>query len=248
MSYFQNGVKKGWMLFGIRLARCFPFLHAAKMRVGDAMVLACTLTMPRTPEGAEWPEGKLPLLVMFRPPKGASGGDLHAAGPKPDGARPDKTEFEKQDVPAMPLFGGKAFVFVTCNFDRPTEYFVRCRVGDRIVDSGIVISKIDRGPTPFSEEFVAASPDAPTRFSWPPAPNPDHWIHFLVVSKGVEMLAGIYLRKTRWTYGVLGDLPYYIHDPLHAPPLENGVDYDLMYHAVDADGWVTQMCMTTFRS
>lgn len=239
-------IQKHWMLLGITLARWFPFLHAAKMRVGDSMVLACTLTMPKTLDGAPWPEGRLPLLVMFRPPKGAFGGELYVAEPKQDGSPPDKSEFEKQDVPAMPLFGGKAFVFVTDNFDRPSKYFVRCRAGDRTVDSGIVVSKIDRGPTPFSEDFVRVEAGAPTSFSWPEAPNPDHWIHFLVVSKGMEMLAGIYLRKTRWTYCELGDLPYYIHDPYHAPPLENGEVYDLMYHAVDAEGWVTQMCMRQF--
>lgn len=242
----RNWIQKHGMLLGITLARWFPFLHAAKMRVGDSMVLACTLTMPRTPDGAEWPERGLPLLVMFRPPKGAFGGELYAAEPKRDGSRPEKLEFEKQDVPAMPLFGGKAFVFVTDNFDRPTEYFVRCRVGDRAVDSGIVVSKIDRGHTPFSQDFVAASPGDPPSFSWPPAPNSDHWIHFLVVSKGMDMLAGIYLRKTSWIYGELGDLPYYIHDPLNTPLLKEGETYDLMYHAVDADGWVTQLCMRTF--
>lgn len=131
------------MLLGITLARWFPFLHAAKMRVGDSMVLACTLTMPRTPEGAEWPNERLPLLVMFRPPKGAFGGELYAAERKPDGTRPHRKEFKKQDVSAVTLFGGKAFVFVTDNFERPTEYFIGCRSGDRIVDSGTVVSKID---------------------------------------------------------------------------------------------------------
>jgi hypothetical protein len=62
----------------------------------------------------------------------------------------------------------------------------------------------------------------------------------------MQMLAGIYLRKTSWTYGLLSDLPYYIHDPLHTMPLRSGETYELMYHAVDADGWVTQLCMRTF--
>ena len=243
-----NWIQKHWMLLGITLARWFPFLHAAKMHVGDSMVLACTLTMPNTPDGAEWPCGRLPLLVMFRPPKGAHGGELYAAESKPNGARPDKSEFTKLEVLAMPLFAGKAFVFVTDNFDRPTEYFVRCRVGNQTVNSGVIVSKIDRGPTPFAQDFVKVEPRRPPVFEWPAAPNPDHWIHFLVVSRGMEMQAGIYLRKTRWTYGVLGDLPYYLHDPLHAPPLEKGETYGLMYHAVDADGWVTQMCMRSFRA
>lgn len=242
-------IQKRWMLFGITLARRFPFLHAAKMRVGDSMVLACTLTMPRMPNGADWPEGRPPLLVMFRPPKGSFGGQLFAAERNTDGSRPAKGDFREQSTPAMPLFGGKAFAFVTDNYDRPTEYFVRCTSSEgKTVDSGVVVSKLDRGPTPFSEKFVQVSAGRPRSFSWPEAPNPDHWIHFLVVSRGMEMLAGIYLRKTSWLYGALSDLPYYIHDPLNSASLEDGEVYDLMYHAVDADGWVTQLCMRTFQA
>lgn len=246
MSPLKSWFFKRWMLFGITLARWFPGLHRAKMKAGDAMVLACTLTMPRMPDGSEWPGGTLPLLVMFRPPKGGAGGELFSAEPGADGTRPAKSEFSEANVPAMPLFGGKAFVFVTDNLDRPTEYFVRCEVANRVVDSGIVASKIDRRPTPFSQDFVSITRADPPTFSWPAAPNPDHWIHFLVVSKGMEMLAGIYLRKTQWTYGRLGDLPYYIHDPLNTTALQSGETYDLMYTAVDADGWVTQLCMRSF--
>lgn len=244
----KNWAQKHWMLLGITVARWFPFLHAAKMKVGDSMVLACTLTLPSAPDGSPWPDGRPPLLVMFRPPKGAHGGELYAANPKQDGTRPDKSEFRRQDVPAMPLYGGKAFVFVTRNFDRPTEYFVRCKVNDQTVDSGIVVSKIDEGPSPFCESFAVVDSGSPPTFSWPPAPNPNHWIHFLVVSEGDDMLAGIYLRGTRWPYGMLGDLPYYIHDPLKTRPLRKEAQYDLMYTAVDADGWVTQLCMRSFRA
>lgn len=51
-------LKKRWMLLGIRMAKLFPFLHRAKMAVGDAMVLSCTLTMPGRPDGTEWLGGR----------------------------------------------------------------------------------------------------------------------------------------------------------------------------------------------
>lgn len=53
-----NRIQNHWMLSGTTLTRWFPFLHAAKMRVGDAMVLARTLTMPRTPDGANGPKAE----------------------------------------------------------------------------------------------------------------------------------------------------------------------------------------------
>ena len=46
--------------------------------------------------------------------------------------------------------------------------------------------------------------------------------------------------------GEFGDLPYYIHDPMSTKPLQAGQEYDLMYHAVDNDGWVSMSCMRKF--
>lgn len=230
--------KKKWMLFGIAMAKMFPFLHRAKMAVGDSMVLSCTLTMPTMPNGNPWPDRK-PLLVMFRAPKKHSGGgELWVAA----GDNPDRSQFTKLDIQPMPLFGGKAYVFVTDNFDQRLWYIVKCDD----VEADPVLSKIDVAPSGFSMEFVKADLNAPATFDWPPAPNDNHWIHFLVVSQGDELLTGIYTSRTSWLYGQFGDLPYYIHDPMNTPEMMAGQEYNIMYHAVDLEGWVSMSCMRNF--
>ena len=241
-------LKKRWMLFGIRLTRLFPFLHRSKMAIGDAMILSCTLTMPKSLDGADWPEGKTPLLVMFRAPKGMNPtSELLIAPPRKDGGKPDRSQYTKSPLEPTPLFGGAAYIFVTDNFDQRLYYIVRCTDGDKVVEADPIISKIDVGPSGFSMEFAQTDGATPVRFNWAPAPNPDHWIHFLVVSQGNELYTGIYTRKTDWMYGEFGDLPYYIHDPMSTKPLQAGQEYDLMYHAVDNDGWVSMSCMRSFQ-
>lgn len=245
----KYGIKKTWMLFGIAMARLFPFLHRAKMAVGDAMVLSCTLTMPKKPDGSGWPGGRLPLLVMFRPPKGfGPNSQLMVADPQADGSRPDGASYVDARSHAMPLYGGAAYVFVTDNFDARKWYIVRCTDGARVVEADAVVSKIDKGPSGFSMDFVTTDGDVPSQFEWSPAPNPDHWIHFLVVGRGDELMTGIYTRKTHWLYGQFGDLPYYIHDPMSTKPMQRGTEYDLMYHAVDKEGWVSMSCIRRFRT
>ena len=234
------------MLFGITLARWAAPLKKWKMAVGDNMVLSCLLTTPKQFDGSDWPGGKPPLLAMFRPPKGAGRWELLAAEPTPENPNPKKQDFKKLDLEAMPLFGGKAYIFVTDNYDRPTRYIVRCHKGGRVEDSDIMLSKIDKGPTPFSQEFVSVDPGAPVEFTWPDPPNKDHWIHFLVVAEGEELLTGVYTRRTAWQYPRVSDLPYYIHDPMKAPKMRKGKTYYMMYHAVDSDAWVTQLCERTF--
>ena len=241
----NHGFKKQWMLFGIAVAKLFPFLHRAKMKVGDAMVLSCTLTMPTMPDGTEWPDRK-PLLVMFRAPKDMKGGELWVAKPLPDGRKPAREAYKRLDLEPIPLIGGAAYVFVTDNFDERLLYIVRCEGNGRVQEADPVLSKIDEGPSGFSMDFVETDGEIPTSFGWREAPNPDHWIHFLVVSQGDTLLSGIYIRRNDWMYGQFGDLPYYIHDPMNTKPLEAGEEYDLMYHAVDNDGWVSMSCMRKF--
>ncbi|MGC8667222.1 MAG: hypothetical protein ACP5VE_03770 [Chthonomonadales bacterium] len=109
-------------------------------------------------------------------------------------------------------------------------------------------SKVHQVPTVFEPKLVQVEPGVPTVFRWPAPNNPQHWIHFLTVARGERLLAGVYLRTTQWPYPRLSDLPYYVHDPLHTEPLEPGVVYELMYMAVDGDGWVTHLCMRQFQS
>ncbi|MCH8979418.1 MAG: hypothetical protein IH945_09295 [Armatimonadetes bacterium] len=241
-------LKKRWMLLGIRLAKLLPFLHRAKMAVGDSMVLSCTLTMPGRPDGTQWPDGRLPLLVMFRAPKGMAGGELLVAEPTSGGGKPVRTAYRNLELEPMPLFGGAAYVFVTDNYDERLWYIVRCEDGDRTVEADPVLSKIDVGPSGFDMAFARSDGALPTSFGWQEAPNPDHWIHFLVISQGDELYTGIYTRNTRWLYGEFGDLPYYIHDPMKTKPLKAGEEYGLMYHAVDNDGWVSMSCMRSFHA
>ena len=241
----KHGLKKQWMLFGIALAKLFPFLRRAKMKVGDSKVLSCTLTMPTMLDGSDWP-GNKPLLVMFRAPKGMVGGELLVAEPTSGGGKPVRTAYTNLELEPMPLFGGAAYVFVTDNYDERLWYIVRCDDGDRTVEADPVLSKIDVGPSGFDKEFARPDGALPPMFGWQEAQNPDHWIHFLVVSQGEELYTGIYTRNTSWLYGEFGDLPYYIHDPLKTKPLKAGESYDLMYHAVDNDGWVSMSCMRQF--
>jgi hypothetical protein len=183
---------------------------------------------------------------MFRAPKDMTGGELWVAPPKPDGTAPERDAFKKMDLPPMPLLGGAAFIFVTDNYDKRLWYIVRCEGNNRVQEADPVLSKINVGPSGFSTEFVAPDEDLPTTFGWEEAPNPDHWIHFLVVSQGENLLSGIYTRHTEWTFGQFGDLPYYIHDPMRTEKMKPGQTYELMYHAVDNDGWVSMSCMRQF--
>jgi hypothetical protein len=243
MRKWTGWLYKRWMLFGIFLARWIAPLQKWKMAVGDSMVLACTLTMPTQPDMTPWPEKTVPLLVMFRPPKGASGPyELWEAQPDAETPAPAKDRFEKTGYAAMPLYEGRAYLFVTDNLGRPAHYFVRCYNGPQYTDSGIIVSKLHEGQTRFHMDMVSVEPGSPTVFRWPRAANANHWIHFLIVAQGDRLLTGIYLRGTEWPYPKLSDLPYYIHDPLHAPPLQKGQTYQLMYMAVDNDGWVSDLC------
>lgn len=243
----NHGLKKQWMLFGITMAKLFPFLHKAKMKVGDAMVLSCTLTMPIMLDGKNWPDKK-PLLVMFRAPKDMDGGELWVADPLPDGKSPPRETFEKLSTKPMPLMGGAAYIFITDNFDQRRWYIVRCEGNDRTQEADPVLSKIDQGPSGFEMQFVETDNELPTTFDWQEAPNDDHWIHFLVVSQNNNLLSGIYTSHTKWLYGQFGDLPYYIHDPMKTQPLKANEEYDIMYHAVDNEGWVSMSCMRKFNT
>lgn len=242
----MNWIKKRWMLMGIAVARLFPFLQKTKMAMGDAMVLSCTLTMPTKFDGLEWPGGKSPLLVMFRPPKGMNSGVLWVADPLLNGARPKRQDYRRVDCDPLPLFGGAAYVFVTDNYDKRRYYVVQCTDGQKVTEADPVVSKINVSPSGFSEEFVSVDPSLPAAFSWPTAPNADHWIHFIVISQANQLMSGVYMRNTDWVYGQLADLPYYIHDPLNMTPLNRGATYALMYHAVDLDGWVSMSCVRSF--
>ena len=236
------------MLFGITMARAFPFLQRTKMAVGDAMVLSCTLTMPTRLDGSPWPGGKRPLLVMFRPPKGMKSGELFVADPLPGGGKPPLSDYQRLALEPMPLFGGAAYVFVTDNFDQRRYYIVQCTDGQKVTEADPVISKIDAGPSGFSEKFVSVDPSLPAAFSWPVAANADHWIHFIVINQEDRLLSGVYMRNNDWVYGQLADLPYYIHDPMRMSPLKVGETYGLMYHAVDMDGWVSMSCVRSFET
>ena len=136
------------MLLGIHVAKLLPFLHRAKMAVGDSMVLSCTLTMPTMLDGSDWPDRK-PLLVMFRAPKGMKGGDLLVAEPAPGGEKPVRSAYINSEMEPVPLFGGAAYVFVTDNYDKRLWYIVRCAGGGRTVEADPVLSKIDVGPSGF---------------------------------------------------------------------------------------------------
>ena len=95
-------------------------------------------------------------------------------------------------------------------------------------------------------DLVQVEGKLPPSFSWPRSSNPAHWIHFLTVSQDDRLLTGVYSHETNWKYPKLTGLPYYIHDPLDAPALASGQTYQLMYMAVDKDGWVSDLCIRSF--
>lgn len=212
--------------------------HRAKMLFGSQFILACAY-------GGKvgiLQQGKEPTTILFRPAVKSNKFDLFGCVPGRKGHCKDLGSFHKVKAKLVPILGGAIYAFVTDNFGKRTHYVVKGKRGDKTIESGVVLGKMNEAPSIRVDNSLSIKQGQNSIFSWVKRQERPYWISFLLIGNGEKMITAIYSFLNKWRFPQVGvDVPYYYHEPKPAPQLLNNKTYEAIYMAIDNQGWVTQV-------
>ena len=214
----------------------FVLAHRAKMLFGSQFILACAYggRVGILQKGIE------PTTILFRPAVKSSNFELWECIPDEEKNCKHPRSFRKVKAKLTIMFGGSMYAFVTNNFDKRAHYLVKGKRGGEVIESGVVVGKMDEVPSTQDDRILSVKNGATDIFTWNEKQEIPYWISFLLINNGERMITAIYSFLNSWRFPEVNvDVPYYYHEPKPVPQLIANSKYEALYMAIDNQGWVT---------